>query len=142
MTGARVRVVTGDLFGVAAPLDNSITGVDIYDVSLSGTEMDIPVNPEQNVFVLVIDGEGSFGADDDIVELGPDQAARFSMGGRCIRARASTSPFHFVVFSGQALNEQVVFKGPFAMNTDEQIERVVQRYQSGEMGSLSPYYQD
>ena len=61
--GVRIRVVTGELFGVEAPLDGSITGVDIYDVSLSGTEMDIPVNPEHNVFVLVIDGEGSFGAD-------------------------------------------------------------------------------
>ena len=140
--GARIRVVTGELFGKAAPLDKSTTGVEIYDVSLSGTETDIPVDPEQNIFVIVIDGEGSFGADDDIVELGPDQGARFGMGGKVIRARASGGLFHFVVFSGQSLNEQVVFKGPFVMNTDEQIEQVVQRYRSGEMGSLSPYYQD
>ena len=43
---------------------------------------------------------------------------------------------HFIFLSGKTINESFVQYGPFVMNTDKEIDNVIQRYQQGELGRL------
>ncbi len=48
----------------------------------------------------------------------------------------SSSPSHFALLSGLAVNEAFVQQGPFAMSTQKEIDEVVARYQAGKLGHL------
>lgn len=52
-----------------------------------------------------------------------------------VRGTSSTNS-HFVFLSGKTINESFVQYGPFVMNTDKEIDDVIQRYQQGKLGNL------
>lgn len=49
----------------------------------------------------------------------------------------ATEPCHFVVLSGQALNEPLVKHGPFVMNSHDAIADRLHAYQRGEFGQIN-----
>lgn len=65
------------------------------------------------------------------VAIGETQQATLS-----IRGSLNTRS-HFVVLSGEIINEKFVQKGPFAMSTEQENDEVMARYQAGELGQLS-----
>ena len=53
--------------------------------------------------------------------------------GFTLEAKADTRA---IVLAGEPINEPVVSYGPFVMNTQEEIMRAIQDYQSGKLGIL------
>lgn len=129
----RLKVVMGSAFGKTSPVF-TYTPAFYYHVELrSGGRLDLPVDPNHNAFVHVIEGEVET---ENRTVLTDAQLGLFNRGGEVMRFFAPTAPATFLVLGGQPLNEPVVSYGPFVMNTQAQIEACFRNYRSGKMGEL------
>jgi quercetin 2,3-dioxygenase len=134
-TGAWVRVLTGSAHRLTSPLQllTPVTFLDVHLPAHSAIEHEIPV--EQNAFVLVIQGQGSFGADAQSLRAG--DGGLFDREGNVIGIQTEEQTTQYVLCAGQPLHEPMVSQGPFIMNSTEQIQQVVAAYRAGQMGQLN-----
>ena len=124
--GARVHLISGDFEGESGPVD-SLTGVMMSTVALpDGAGITLPAPKGRNVFFYVVKGEIS-AADGgakafDLVEFADD--------GDTVEVRAKGGT---VLLYGHAdpINEPVVARGPFVMNTEAEIRDAIADYQAG-----------
>ncbi|MBO3461457.1 pirin family protein [Aetokthonos hydrillicola Thurmond2011] len=131
----RVRVVVGSAFGLSSPLTEILTPVTLLDVSLSAhTTIIHEIDAEQNAFVLVIQGQGSFGV--------PGRSLHVHQAGLCertnsgLQVQTTDQSVQYLLCAGLPLSEPIYAQGPFVMNSAEQIQQVYADYKSGKMGHL------
>ncbi len=130
--GARVRVVAGNAFGTTGP----VSGIDVapmfLDVAVTrGVAIDAPVPAGHNAFVFVTDGAVRLGPSKTEVRRG--QLAVLGRGGDSLRATCDASSGRMLVIAGRPLSEPVARRGPFVMNTDEEIRQAFEDYRSGRL---------
>jgi quercetin 2,3-dioxygenase len=89
-------------------------------------------------FALALKGEGAIGPREASQTLTTYAAAGLATDGDEIELRAGATGLSVVVGGGAPLQEPLVFGGPFAMNTEEQIQDCYDRFRRGEMGRLLP----
>ena len=136
----RVRVLCGSAHGLHAPI-NPAGWVNILDVKLDAvTSMQHDVGPNLSAFALVLSGSATFGPMTDTRSVAQHQAALFSEGGRLVEATAGKDGAHYLLCSGMPLREPIVARGPFVMNSAEQVARVAQDFAAGKLGKLDPTY--
>ena len=130
----RVRVLVGEAFGLSSPL-TTLTPVTLLDAFLpAGKRIEHTIPNNQNAFVLVINGSGSF--EPNGKQLASDEAGLFDNHGESISVEAGSEGLHYVLCYGSPLEEPIVSRGPFVMNSLEQIQQVQNSYLAGEMGKL------
>lgn len=133
--GKKVRVLTGEAFGLSSPL-TTLTPVTLLDTLLApGEQIEHTIPKNHNVFVLVIDGSGTFEPNGKPLNI--DDAGLFDNKGESIAVEAGTQGLHYVLCSGTPLNEPIVSHGPFVMNSSAQIQQAHTSYLAGEMGELN-----
>jgi redox-sensitive bicupin YhaK (pirin superfamily) len=136
--GTRIRVVCGEVCGVRAPLAPQ-SPVTLLDVFLApGVALAQAFAADHTAFVVVLDGAGEVGLPKDMMPLGPDTAAAFSAGSGEVVLRAGEAGLHVLLAAGRPFGEPVVFEGPFAMTSREEIAAAWARHEAGEMGQLLP----
>ena len=133
--GTRVRVVVGSFRDRLSPLvpPEPFT---LLDVNLAS---DLPLESVDgySYVVYVIEGSARVRADHASRNLVAGEAVAFQGTGSVtlsVRHKA-----HLLILSGRRIDEPVVFRGPFAMNTQQQIADAFARFESGSMGHLAPY---
>lgn len=135
--GVEVRVFSGSSAGVSAPTLNhaAVTMVEIRLRSGADVVQDLP--SDYNGFVFVIEGRCAIG--EQAVREGqvawlsrPDtrEAAESQ-----VRISAPNEACRLLLFAGRPLNEPVVAKGPFVMNTEAEIEQAFADYRAGRFGA-------
>lgn len=131
--GVIVRVIAGNMGGVHAKIEppGDITFLDIKFSSKSSFEKTF--TSDQNVLLYVVSGSVYVG--DDREELKVMQTALLNSEGENVLLTANEYA-QVILLGGTPLHEPVVSHGPFIMNTKQQIQDAIQRYQSGEMGEL------
>ena len=146
--GASVRVVAGEIGGVAGPVMDVATRPEYLDVSLpKGKVFTHPVKAGHTVFAYVVDGEGYF-------DSGRDPFARESIGGNyfdmarpctcregdivlyqpdgdTVVASSDAKPVRFLLISGKPLKEPIAWYGPIVMNTQAELRAAFDEYQRG-----------
>ena len=138
--GARVRVLAGSTGGLKGPLEGLLTDALLLDVHLApSARVVLDLRPEHNVFALAISGSGTVDARG--TSIGAHRAVGFARDGDAIALEAGAEGLHVVLGGGAPIDEPVVFGGPFAMTTDEEVRDALSRYQRGEMGRLAPSFQ-
>ena len=138
--GVEARVVFGSHGEVRSPVEAPTTAT-LLDVVLEpGGRFAHRAPADEPRFVYVIDGEGEAGPEGASTRLRQGDVAGFSAAGDDVLLRAPTQRAHVVVAGGEPLAEPAVFHGPFCMNTRADIERAIERYQSGKMGRLAPSF--
>jgi redox-sensitive bicupin YhaK (pirin superfamily) len=128
-----VRVIAGEFANTRGPA-KTFTPVNLWDCRLKANhsaEITVPAGYTTIVVVqrgsVTINGAERFNPVDLVIL---DRAGeRFSLD--------CHEDAMVLVLSGLPLNEPVVGRGPFVMNTREQIEQAMRDYQAGRMGSLS-----
>lgn len=86
--------------------------------------------PEHTAFVYVLSGVALVGADRtavatrDLAVLGRGAVAS---------ARASQEPARFLLLAAAPLGEPIARRGPFVMNTDEELDRAFDDYRAGRL---------
>ena len=132
--GKKVRIVTGEAFGLSSPL-TTFTPVTLLDIFLApGEQIEHTIAEHHNVLVLVIDGSGTFEPDGKLLNI--DEAGLFGNEGEFVSVEAGSQGLHYVLCSGRPLKEPIVSQGPFVMNSPDQIQQVHTSYLAGEMGKL------
>lgn len=126
-SAAAVRVLAGTFEGVQGPIEDPITAVEYFDVSLHPEAwFRHSLDPTLTSFLYVFEG-GVL-----IAKLGVPESHLAVLGeGDEVTLQAGPEGARFLLVSGRPLQEEVVQYGPFVMNTPEEIEQAVSDFQAG-----------
>lgn len=127
-----VRVIAGEYEGASGPA-HTFSPMNVWDVRLNShghAEFYVPSGYTTALFVLkgqirLPGGELAGEAELAVMERDGDQVA--------IEAIENTT---LLFLSGKPLNEPIVGRGPFVMNTEAEIRQAFADYQSGRMGRI------
>lgn len=132
--GATIRVIAGNVEGHQGPLQtqsrNLFAHVKLPAKQSLTLAIDTSVAEELGVYVVI----GKLALANGQT-LGADGIAIFSEGDS-VTLTASDSDVEFVLLGGEAVKHDLIFDGPFVMDTEERIVQAYQDYHSGKMGTL------
>ncbi len=133
---ARVRLVAGEIGTHRGPVEGIVTAPHMLDVTIprrGSLQQTLPSS--HNAFAYVIEGEVLFG--DDLVPVARQSLAVFSRSLDQVAVRArSEAGARFLMFAGRPINEPVARRGPFVMNTEDELRQAYSDYQSGALTRL------
>jgi redox-sensitive bicupin YhaK (pirin superfamily) len=134
----RLRVIAGEFDGRKGPA-KTFTPIDIYDVKLNRNGI-ATINPRDGHTVVVVVLKGT------VLVNGGEIAreAQFALLDRSsgeVRLEANGEA-SVLVLSGEPIEEPVVMRGPFVMNTEDEIRQAMIDFQSGRFGTLEPVASD
>lgn len=122
-----VRVIAGR-YGEAIGPAKTVTQVDLWDVSIDNTEgtYQFDMMPGNNVIVFTRKGRVEVQGK----PLGPQDVALMGTAGSRLLIKA-IEPSKVLVLAGQPLNEPIASRGPFVMNTPEELRQAMHDFQMG-----------
>lgn len=124
------KVVLGELFGAKSQIE-LLSPAFYYHITMkAGCKLEIPTDPTHNAFAYLEKGNLEV---EGRKELKPNQVALYQRGESMINL-FSKDGAELLLLGGQPLNEPVFSYGPFVMNTEEEIRKCIQDYNSGKMG--------
>lgn len=128
----RVRVIAGDFQGHRGPA-RTFTPIDVWDVRLNqGRSAQLSVSDGHTLALIVLHG---------IVQVNGAQIAReaqmvvFDRSGTDFSVDANDDAT-VLVLSGAPIDEPVVGYGPFVMNSEVEIVRAIEDFNSGRFGQI------
>lgn len=131
--GGTVTLVAGELDGVRGPA-RTHTPIELWDVRLTAGESAALAVPDGHTeMVFVMDGELTTTGG----VIGREELGLFDRSGDTLRLTAGTSGARAIVLGGKPIGEKVIFYGPFAMNTEAEINKAVADFNSGKFGKLA-----
>ncbi len=131
--GARVRVIAGEVDGVAGAVREIFAGPTYLDVAIpAGGVFEQPVPRGHTAILYVFQGEVTVGG--SVAGRGqavPAPRLAILGDGDAVRVHAGGAPARFLLLSAQPLHEPAVRWGPFVMNTREEIAQALQELRDG-----------
>ena len=145
--GTAVRIVSGNFWGKAGPVDG-IAAEPIYlDVSVPpGRKKSLPIETDRHVFAYVFAGTGKFCNASGPLAVPtegvgwadvtpPSEADNRSLvlfdNGDEVSVQAGDDGIRFLLVSGKPLEEPVAWYGPIVMNTQEQLRQAFEDLERG-----------
>ncbi|RDD70858.1 pirin family protein [Paracoccus versutus] len=130
--GAVVTVYSGSFDGTMANTLNHTPFTLLEMDAPAESHIDVPLPGSYNGFVHVIDGEGEVGVDGTSAKPGQTLWLERTEAGIDTSVRISTQThLRVLVAAGEPLRETVVARGPFVMNTAEQIKEAYADLRAG-----------
>jgi redox-sensitive bicupin YhaK (pirin superfamily) len=145
--GVKVKVICGQVNGVAGPVTDIVTDPEYLDVSVPvGAEFRHAIRPGHTALAYIIDGEGYFDPERDAYAHEVVGANYFDFERRCVcgnrsiilfddgdevAVAAPKSAVRFLLISGAPIGEPVAWYGPIVMNTQEELRLAFDEYQKG-----------
>ncbi|MFJ7936764.1 pirin family protein [Sporosarcina sp. NPDC096371] len=130
--GATIRVFSGSSMGVTAATKNHVpvTMVELnVDAGVTVTQ-DLPGS--YNGFLYIVEGQGTFGKDHTVGKEGQVLWLERGVDGEQTEVSIhATENLRVVLYAGQPIGEKVVARGPFVMNSDEEIVQAYKDYREG-----------
>jgi len=131
--GARVRVVAGEVDGVAGAVREIFADPTYLDVALpAGASFEQPVPSGHTALLYLFQGVVSVGG--PAPSRGPAIRAPHLVvlkDGDVVRVHAAAGPARFLLLSAQPLGEPAVRWGPFVMNTREEVAEALEELRAG-----------
>jgi quercetin 2,3-dioxygenase len=126
--GGTLRVISGEYKGIKGPA-STFSSINIYDIRLNGNgicEMSFPASNNTGLFVvrgqIEINGEKNTSSQRFVL---------FENSGEHISIKSISENATVLVLSGEPLNEPIAHRGPFVMNTEEELIQAFHDYQNG-----------
>ena len=128
-SGAKVRIVAGELDGTPGAVTGIVTSPLYLDVEIpKGASFQTSIDAAHNACAYVFEGSGEIGDDGTVIESG--QLAVLGEGDG-FSARAGAESMRLLLLAARPIGEPVERFGPFVMNTREEIEQAVADFRSG-----------
>ncbi|HQR78847.1 MAG TPA: pirin family protein [Actinomycetota bacterium] len=135
--GALIRVIAGELGGIAGP---GITTTPICLVHASvakGAHVRLPWRPEFNALVYVLAGHGTVNGapirDGQLAVLGTGDEVAF---GADMRQDSRTTQMEVLLLGGAPIRQPLAWMGPFVMNTKTEVLQALEDYRAGRFGLI------
>ena len=147
--GTTVRVIVGDFWGQAGPVDGVAADPRYLDISVpAGVRRRFKVEVERHAFDYVFEGSGTFRDSSDPFGVltekegpnGEEVLIRETTGNRSlvmfdrgdeIVVQAGDEGIRFLLVSGKPIKEPVAWYGPIVMNTQAELRQAVRDLQTG-----------
>ncbi len=130
----QVKVVAGEALGVKGVIETRIPILYLHVTLAPGAEFVQTVPPSENAFAYIIEGEARFGD----ARASDNQVVLFDRSTDTIQARNQDArPVSFLLIAGEPIGEPVARRGPFVMNTQDELRQAIEDYHSGKMGVLA-----
>ncbi len=129
--GSRVRIIAGSRGALVGPVRERVTAPILLTAVLEddrALEFDTPEG--HAAFAFVGRGDVEIGAEGASTSVGEGTLAVLSPGSR-VRVRARDQRSEILLAAAKPLNEPIVQRGPFVMNTDAEIQRAWDDYRAG-----------
>ncbi|MGH8248649.1 MAG: pirin family protein, partial [Gammaproteobacteria bacterium] len=128
-----VRVIAGNYAGHAGPA-RTFTPLHVWDVRLhAGARAELPAAAGWNTALVVLHGpvhvNGSASA-------GEAQLVVLDQNGEGLSIEAHDEAV-MLLLSGEPINEPIVGRGPFVMNTQDEIAKAIADFNSGNFGEIA-----
>jgi redox-sensitive bicupin YhaK (pirin superfamily) len=133
--GSRVRVIAGNVNGLSGPVHGPVrerpTEPTLLTLALADdTPFELEVASGHNAFAFVYGGSVVVGPEGAGTRVDEGTIAVLGPGNR-VRLRAPEEPGGVLLAAGRPLGEPIVQRGPFVMNTEEEIARAFADYRAG-----------
>lgn len=131
-----VRVIAGSFNGTTGPA-STFSPVELWDLTIKQqmATVDLPFPVEYNCVVFVRRGSIDIvGKDSANRNVGPQAVALTQKNGDVLRIQSVEKDTSVLVMAGLPINEPIAARGPFVMNTQEEIRQANRDFQSGKMG--------
>lgn len=142
--GITVKAIAGKTQVNGEPVVGRFTEVDTQPVYLDvhlpvGKSITLPVSLSQTVLVYAYEGDVSLG--DDQTLLVQQHLARLTDGDALVIHNANIEGMQrhearLLILAAEPLGEPIVQYGPFVMNSQQEIERALHDYRTGELGRV------
>ena len=144
--GTRVRVVCGDFWGKAGPVDGVAANPRYLDVWVPRrVRKTLPVEASAHAFAYVFEGSGTFrdasapravrtewvGGAEGTPELTGNRSLVLFDSGDEITVQAGENGIRFLLVSGRPIAEPVAWQGPIVMNTEAELRRAYAELRDG-----------
>jgi redox-sensitive bicupin YhaK (pirin superfamily) len=129
----RGRVIAGSLGGHVGPAE-TFTSVNVWALELTGNNGVRLEAPEgHTTLAVVLSGALAFEGGAEVREA---EAALFSRGGDTV-ALSPSVPTEVLLLTGAPIDEPIVGRGPFVMNTEAEIRKAFHDFSSGRFGAIA-----
>jgi hypothetical protein len=129
--GSKMRVIVGKPNGVAGPVRERPTQPIVFTLALEDDQpFEVELPPDHVAFAFVNAGEIGIGPDGQAKTVREGNLALLTLGKR-LRMRATNMRSMALIAAARPLHEPIVQRGPFVMNTEEEIRRAIMDYQNG-----------
>jgi quercetin 2,3-dioxygenase len=126
------RVIAGSLEGCQGPAE-TFTPLNVWDLDMRGDRTTVLPAPEgHTTLTVVLSGALAF---DGAVEVRDAEAALLSREGKGV-ALTPTMPTRALLLTGAPIEEPIVGRGPFVMNTEAEIRKAFRDFGSGRFGAI------
>jgi redox-sensitive bicupin YhaK (pirin superfamily) len=130
--GGRVEVIAGEFNGAKGPA-YTFTPIQMYNAHLKkGASVGFAFPEAYNTGILVLEGKVSVNGG---APVPTDHFILLGNEGEAVSLRAEEDAVALVL-SGEPIDEPIASYGPFVMNTQEEIMRAVEDFNSGKFGTL------
>ncbi len=135
--GALIRVIAGEVGGIAGP-GITTTPISMAHVSVSkGAQVRLPWRPDFNALLYVLAGRGDVNGtavhSGQLAVFGPGDELRF---GADERQDSRTHELEVLLLGGAPIRESIAWMGPFVMNTKAEVIQAFEDYQAGRLGTI------
>jgi redox-sensitive bicupin YhaK (pirin superfamily) len=128
-----VRVIAGDFQGITGPA-RTFTPMNVYDARIPAQgSVTLTFPAHQTVAMLVMKGAGWF---NNVARAVENQFVLFQRKGERIAFTAEADT-QLLVLNGEPIDEPVAKRGPFVMNTVDELDQAVADYRNGKFGYLA-----
>jgi redox-sensitive bicupin YhaK (pirin superfamily) len=128
----QLRVIAGEFAGKHGPAQ-TFTPIDVWDVRLrQGHAVRLPVAEGRTTALVVLRGTLQVNGEQVVRDA---QMVMLSRDGTDLVVEANTDAT-LLLLSGEPLNEPIVGRGPFVMNTMEEIHQAIDDFSNGRFGQM------
>lgn len=129
----RIKIIAGNHGGVKGPA-LTFTPIDLWDVLIKQVEIvfDLEIPAGHNTIVFVRKGAVKIGENSQAV--GPQGVAMLDYDGTRVRLQATEPDTQVLVLSGEPIDEPIAARGPFVMNTQEELKQANSDFYNGILG--------
>jgi redox-sensitive bicupin YhaK (pirin superfamily) len=130
--GARIRVITGTVDGIAGPVNGVAADPTYLDVFIPPhLSFTLPIERGHTAFAYVFAGEARFQNEGENERLISHPHLVVFGDGDVVTVMTGTNSVRLLLVSGQPLGETIARYGPFVMNTEQEIEQTLLELRQG-----------